>query len=92
MCNANFSDAYVAKEETAISASESVQKDNFRPIVWILVAVLFVVLMISIALIVCFWWRMKPKKSDVETGPHPVTQSPDFSLDKLRMLTIIGTN
>lgn len=91
MCNANFIDAYVPREETTITASESALKDSFSPIKWLFVLIFFVFLIIIVALLACLWWRMKPKKSDVEMGPHPVAQSPDFSLDKLRMLSIIGT-
>lgn len=33
---------------------------------------------------------MKPNKSDVENGSRSVPPSPDYSLDKLKLCSIIG--
>ncbi|KAJ8963091.1 hypothetical protein NQ318_018555 [Aromia moschata] len=89
-CNLNFTDVYVPEEEPLPSDKETPQKDAPNLIVYIVIAVVFSVLVIGLASVSYWCWRLKPKKSDVENSPHPLPPPAEYSLDKLKLLSIIG--
>lgn len=91
LCNMNFTDAYVPVEESTSSpTTETLNKTTLSPLIWIMSIALFLALMVCSGIIIYFWWRMKPKKDDIEMGQHSMPPPPDYSLDKLKLINIIG--
>lgn len=87
-CNLNFSDAYVPAEETT---QEGVpMKEPLGPLIYIAIGVIFFVFLILLASISYMCWRLKPRKQDIENCPQPLPPLTDYSLDKLKMLNMIG--
>lgn len=91
LCNMNFTDVYVPVEETTpLSTTETVNKTTISPLIWIMSAAFFIALMVFSGITAYFFWRMKPKKDDIELGQHAVPPPPEYSLDKLKLINLIG--
>lgn len=66
----------------------STESPNF--IIYIVIAAIFGILVIGLASVTYWCWRLKPKKSDVEAGHHPMPSPAEYSLEKLKLLSVIG--
>lgn len=91
MCNSNFTDIYVPYSDnydSSTNATEILPYYPLNPQIWILSGLLFILLMS--ALVGYIMWQMKPSKNDTESIPHPIPPPPDYSLDKLKLCSIIG--
>jgi bone morphogenetic protein receptor type-2 len=92
MCNVNFTDAYVPAEDFPPSTTELAPKKSVKSFIWIGAVVSFIIITIIALPTSYYLWKKKPKKSDVEScQQHPVPSSADYSLDKLKLLNVIGT-
>ncbi|KAJ3637925.1 hypothetical protein MTP99_001344 [Tenebrio molitor] len=91
MCNVNFTDAYVPAEDFPPSTTELAPKKSVKSFIWIGAVVSFIIITIIALPTSYYLWKKKPKKSDVEScQQHPVPSSADYSLDKLKLLNVIG--
>lgn len=89
LCNTNFSDAYVPSEDTSQTIVEPPKKDKMSLLIWTALGVIFVIFLIMVGGGVYYFWKRKPKKNDVESN-QPLPPPPDYSLDKLKLINIIG--
>lgn len=90
MCNSNFTDVYVPSEEPPQTATVPPRKDHSMTIItWTALGALFTMFMFMVGVGVYYFWKRTPKKCDVEAG-HPMPPPPDYSLDKLKLINIIG--
>lgn len=91
MCNSNFTDVYVPyNDDSSTNATEILQYHPLNPQIWILSGFLFILLMSG--LLGYIMWQMKPNKHDAESLSHPIPPTLDYSLDKLKLCTMIGKN
>lgn len=92
MCNTNFTDGYVATEESStVSAIEVLPKNVISPVVWVVSGILFVAFTLFCGVSAYFFWHMKKlKKADIELGQHVIMPPTDYSLDKLKLCNLIG--
>lgn len=93
MCNVNFTDVYVPDEDLYPSTTETAPKKSVKPFIYIVAVVTFsIIIVIGLAASIYFW-KKNPKKHDLEIGhQHSVPPPTDYSLDKLKLLNIIGKN
>ncbi|KAJ8924460.1 hypothetical protein NQ315_007257 [Exocentrus adspersus] len=89
-CNVNFTDAYVPGDDSPPLETEPSSPDSPNLIIYVAIVVIFGVLVIGLASVSYWCWRLKPKKNDVETGQHPLPPPADYSLEKLKLLNVIG--
>ncbi|XP_017777239.1 PREDICTED: activin receptor type-2A [Nicrophorus vespilloides] len=86
MCNLNFTDIYVPVEETSSPATtEALPKSTINP--FIIIGCIVAIIMCAMLLIL---FNIKPKKTDIEMGQPPLPPPPDYSLNKLKLINIIG--
>ncbi|XP_044265362.1 bone morphogenetic protein receptor type-2 isoform X2 [Tribolium madens] len=91
MCNVNFTDAYVPVEDFPPSTTEVAPKKSVKSFIWIVVVVSFIFVTVIALGASYYLWKKKPKKNDVEGGhQHTVPPPADYSLDKLKLLNVIG--
>ncbi|KAB0803279.1 hypothetical protein PPYR_00249 [Photinus pyralis] len=93
MCNRNFTDVYIPQEETSSPptiVTEGAPKVNMSPLLWTAFGISFVLLMVGVGALMCFCWRMKPNKHNVETGQVPLPPPEEYSIDKLKLCSMIG--
>lgn len=87
-CNLNFSDAYVPAD---VPPTDNIPlEDPLFPLIYIVLGVVFLVSVLFLAAMTYLCWRMKPKKSDVESCQQPMPPPAEYSLEKLKMLNLIG--
>lgn len=87
-CNLNFSDAYVPAD---VPPTDNIPlEDPLFPLIYIVLGVVFLVSILFLAAMTYLCWRMKPKKSDVESCQQPMPPPAEYSLEKLKMLNLIG--
>ncbi|CAH1127689.1 unnamed protein product [Ceutorhynchus assimilis] len=89
MCNVNFTDIYVPSEQQQTTPVPIKKDHSMSIIVWTVLGAVFVCFMIIVGLCMYHFWKKAPKKSDIETG-RPLPPLPDYSLDKLKLVNIIG--
>lgn len=91
MCNSNFT--YLPCNDTYESPTNSTEILLYYPLnpqIWILSGFLFILLISG--LVGYIMWQVKPSKNDAESASHPIPPPPDYSLDKLKLCSIIGKN
>lgn len=90
MCNFNFTDAHIplATEESPVPTTEALPDYNLNLYVWLVSGILFV--LFAAFFLFFITWRLKPKKNDVENGQHSIQSPADYSLDKLKLCSLIG--
>lgn len=89
MCNRNYSDVYIPISDPPPMENDPNKKDTVNPLIWLIIGVIFSIVAFIIGAVSYYFWKKKPKKSDVENSlsmPPP----PDYSLDKLKLVNIIG--
>ncbi|XP_060516578.1 activin receptor type-2A isoform X2 [Cylas formicarius] len=89
MCNINFTDTYVPVEEPPSSDSESTKKENVNPLIYTALGMFFFIVILITGTMSYYFWKRRPKKSDIENN-QPLPPPPDYSLDKLKLLNVIG--
>ncbi|KAK5648861.1 hypothetical protein RI129_003753 [Pyrocoelia pectoralis] len=93
MCNRNFTDVYVPQEETSSPPTiitEGAPKVNMSPLLWTAFGIFFVLLMVGVGALMYYCWRMKPNKNNIETGQAPLPPPEEYSIDKLKLCSMIG--
>ncbi|KAG5894784.1 hypothetical protein JTB14_005220 [Gonioctena quinquepunctata] len=88
-CNANFTDAYVPVEEPPVT-KDPPPIEHLNPMVYMVTVGVFLTLVMVMALVSYYFWRLRPKRRDVESCQQPLPPPADYSLEKLNMLNIIG--
>ncbi|CAG9821661.1 unnamed protein product [Phaedon cochleariae] len=88
-CNLNFSDRYIPMEPTP-AQDPPVETEPVGPFVYVSVGVVFLIFVVTVAMVLYWCWRMKPKKGDVESCQQTVSPPADYSLEKLKMIEVIG--
>lgn len=89
-CNENYIDAYVPVDDSSSTEAELPSTESPNLIIYVAIAVVFGILVIGLASVTYWCWRLKPKKSDVETGQHPMPPPAEYSLEKLKLFSVIG--
>ncbi|XP_066262188.1 activin receptor type-2A [Euwallacea similis] len=91
-CNRNFTDVYVPSNSSLETTTLSPNKDHsLSLIIWTALGVIFIMFVLMISVGAYYFWKKTPKKSDAESGHHhPPAPPPDYSLDKLKIINIIG--
>ncbi|XP_050306503.1 activin receptor type-2B [Anthonomus grandis grandis] len=90
-CNVDFSDIYVPTPVPPTTSTEPSKKEpSISIFIWTALAVVFTFIVLTVSVTVYYFWKRKPKKSDLETGHHTVESPTDYSLDKLKLVNIIG--
>ncbi|ENN78233.1 hypothetical protein YQE_05384, partial [Dendroctonus ponderosae] len=90
MCNLNFTDAYVPSEGPLQNSTKSFDDDPSLPLViWTAIGIGFLAFVAIMIVVIYLFWRRVPQKSDLEYG-HPMIPPPDYSLEKLKLIDIIG--
>lgn len=84
-------DVYVPSNKSTETSTPVPKSDHsFSIILWTALGVIFIamVLLLSVAL---YFWKKPLKKGDLEDGHHhPLPPPPDYSLDKLKLINIVG--
>ncbi|KAF7284376.1 hypothetical protein GWI33_022163 [Rhynchophorus ferrugineus] len=89
-CNRNFSDIYVFEvDDQSTKENDANKKEDFKTVLWILLVFFFSTVMFFIGTTSYYCYKKKPKKNDVESR-LPIPSPPDYSLDKLKLINIIG--
>lgn len=88
-CNLNFTDNYVPEHDVP-TTEETPANSNLNPIIYIVIGVIFVIFITVLMTMSYLFWRMKPKKGDVESAQHHLSPPEEYSLDKLKLFNIIG--
>lgn len=90
MCNENFTDIYQPGEEPLLQKHLTKQSHDMT---WLWLLVSFVCCFIFLLLWISCWlfapWKSSKKFEDVEST-QPLPPSTDYSLDKLKLLNVIG--
>lgn len=90
MCNENFTTHYLPEEDVVPPTVEVLAKTNFNIILWLGLSVC-ICLVFLIVLLFCVYekWKLPLKLEDVESA-EPLPPPTDYSLDKLKLLNVIG--
>ncbi|XP_072393767.1 activin receptor type-2A-like isoform X4 [Diabrotica undecimpunctata] len=87
-CNLNFSDAYVPVKEPP--PEDLPVTHSIDSLIYITVGAVFSFFIMFLTTVSYFCWKMNPKKCDIENCQQPLPPPAEYSLDKLKMLNLIG--